>query len=199
MLLHVEWLSNCWGNAFRQMRIFAISAALAAYIGLVSGTTLQQLSLDNMTRKSSEIVRGKVLCTGVALRGATLYTNFRVQVSEQWKGAPSSKLDFAVPGGFGNGIRQTYAGAPAIADGQEFVLFLWTSTSGLRRFRASPFVTFRAGRPQPARPAATRTWRRSAGGPWPPARLPETSFCNMAGAPIARVGIADCDNRPGTR
>ena len=79
------------------MRIFAISAALAAYIGLVSGTTLQQLSLDDMTRKSSEIVRGKVLCTGVALRGAILYTTFRVQISEQWKGAPSSQLDFVVP------------------------------------------------------------------------------------------------------
>src|SRR5437763_13034521 len=120
-------------NALGQMRIVAISAAPAASIGLVSGTTLQQLSLDDMTRKSSEIVRGKVLCTGVALRGATLYTTFRVQISEQWKGAPSSQLDFVVPGGFGNGIRQTYAGAPAIADGQEFVIFLWTSASGLRQ------------------------------------------------------------------
>jgi hypothetical protein len=115
------------------MRIVAITGALMAFVGAMSGTTLQQLSLDDMTRKSSEIVRGKVVCTGVALRGATLYTNFRVQVSEQWKGAPSSQLDFAVPGGFGNGIRQTYAGAPAIADGQELILFLWTSKSGLRQ------------------------------------------------------------------
>lgn len=115
------------------MRIVAISGAVMAFVGAMWGTTLQQLSLDDMTRKSSEIVRGKVMCTGVALRGATLYTNFRVQVSERWKGAPSSQLDFAVPGGFANGIRQTYAGAPAITDGQEFILFLWTGKSGLRQ------------------------------------------------------------------
>lgn len=115
------------------MRLVAICGALFASLGPLSGTTLQQLSLDDMTRQSSEIVRGKVQCTGVTLRGATLYTNFRVTVSEQWKGAPSPHFDFAVPGGFGNGIRQTYAGAPAIADGQEFVLFLWTGKSGLRQ------------------------------------------------------------------
>lgn len=115
------------------MRIVGISGALLALLGPLCGTTLQQLSLDDMTRKSSEIVRGKVHYTGVALRGATLYTTFRVQVSEQWKGATSAQLDFAVPGGSGNGIRQTYAGTPEITDGQELILFLWTSRSGLRQ------------------------------------------------------------------
>src|SRR5260370_28141167 len=115
------------------MRIVAISGALLALVGPLSGTTLQQLSMDDLILKSSQIVRGKVQCTGVALRGSTLYTNYRVQVSEQWKGTPSSQLDFAAPGGFSNGIRQTYAGTPSMSDGQEVVLFLWSSKSGLRQ------------------------------------------------------------------
>lgn len=115
------------------MRIVGIFSALVAVLGSLCGTTLQQLSLDDMTRKSSEIVRGRVHCTGVAFRGSVLYTNYRVQVSEQWKGTPSTQLDFAVPGGLGNGIRQSYSGAPSMVDGQEVVLFLWTSRSGLRQ------------------------------------------------------------------
>jgi hypothetical protein len=115
------------------MRIVAIAGALLALLGPLSGTTLQQLSMDDLILKSSQIARGQIHCTGTALRGSTLYTNYRVQVTEQWKGAPSAQLDFAVPGGFNNGIRQTYAGAPSMGDGQEVVLFLWTSKSGLRQ------------------------------------------------------------------
>lgn len=117
----------------RTMRIAAAISALLLVPGLSSATTLQQLSLDDMIRKSSEIVHGTVQCSGAAWRGSTLYTNYRVQVVEQWKGASAMQLDFSVPGGALNGIRQTYAGAPAIAEGQDVLLFLWTSKSGLRQ------------------------------------------------------------------
>ncbi|MGI8743271.1 MAG: hypothetical protein ACR2NN_12005 [Bryobacteraceae bacterium] len=115
------------------MRTVLITGALVGLLAPLHATTLQQLSLDDMIRQSSEIVRGTVQCTGFGLRGSTLYTNYRVKVSEQWKGTSVLQLDFAVPGGFSNGIRQTYAGAPSLRDGQEFVLFLWTSRSGLRQ------------------------------------------------------------------
>ncbi|MDQ2950395.1 MAG: hypothetical protein M3Y27_31390 [Acidobacteriota bacterium] len=115
------------------MRTVLFSGVLCVWFVPVYGTTLQQLSLDDMIRKSSEIVRGKVQCTGSAFRGSTLYTNYRVQVSEQWKGTPAPQLDIAIPGGLSGVVRQTYAGAPVLADGQEFILFLWTSKSGLRQ------------------------------------------------------------------
>jgi|SRR5947209_2930614 len=120
-------------EARKQMRAVLISGALLALLAPLHGTTLQQLSLDDMIRKSTEIVRGKVQCTGSMFRGSTLYTSYRIQISEQWKGATASQLDFAVPGGISNGVRQTYAGAPALADGQDSVLFLWTSKTGLRQ------------------------------------------------------------------
>ncbi|MDQ6759670.1 MAG: hypothetical protein M3Z32_07385 [Acidobacteriota bacterium] len=115
------------------MRNIGWSVALLACSVPLFGTTLQQLSLDDMIRKSTEVVRGKVQCTGSAVRGAIVYTNYRVQVSEQWKGSPQAQIDVSVPGGLSGGIRQTYSGAPALSDGQEFVLFLWTSKTGLRQ------------------------------------------------------------------
>lgn len=116
------------------MRSVFIGSALAALLlAPVHATTLQQLSLDDMIRKSSEIVRGVVHGTGSGFRGSTLYTNYRVQISEQWKGSSGAGVDFAVPGGVSNGIRQTYAGAPTLAEGQEFIFFLWTGRSGMRQ------------------------------------------------------------------
>lgn len=115
------------------MRIPVIAALLGVLLGPGQATTLQQLSLDDMIRKSSEVVRGTVVCTGSQLRGSTVYTNYTVRISEQWKGSSGTQLDFSVPGGIAGGIRQTYAGTPSLVDGQEFVLFLWTGKSGLRQ------------------------------------------------------------------
>ena len=115
------------------MRSVLIPAVLLVCLVPLQATTLQQLSLDDMIRKSTEIVRGKIQCTGSVFRGSTLYTNYRVQVSEQWKGTPAVQLDLAVPGGLSGGTRQTYSGAPVPSDGQELVLFIWTSKSGLRQ------------------------------------------------------------------
>jgi hypothetical protein len=93
-------------------------------------TTLQQLSLDDMSLKSTAIVRGKVQQTDSILRGSIVYTCYRVQVSEQWKGSQSAQIDFAVLGGTAKGITQAYSGAPALTSGQEYILFLWTSRNG---------------------------------------------------------------------
>ena len=48
----------------------------------------------------------------------------------QWKGATQSIIDVLVPGGTANGIRQTYPGVPQLIIGQQYVLFLWTSSKG---------------------------------------------------------------------
>jgi len=40
-------------------------------------------------------------------------------------------LDVVVPGGISNGTQQTYSGAPAFSANQDYVMFLWTSKSGL--------------------------------------------------------------------
>jgi hypothetical protein len=104
---------------------------ICALLAIASATTLQQLSLDDMTLKSTAIVRGKVQQTDSILRGSIVYTCYRVQVTEQWKGTQSAQIDFAVLGGTAKGITQSYSGAPALTSGQEYILFLWTSRGGL--------------------------------------------------------------------
>ena len=104
---------------------------LAASLGALQGSTLQQLSLDDMIQKSTSIVRGTAHRTSASFRGQVIYTHYQVQVSEIYKGTPGSLVDVAVLGGLSNGVRQDFAGAPALADGQDYVLFLWTSKTGL--------------------------------------------------------------------
>jgi len=107
------------------------SLIAAASLGALRGSTLQQLSLDDMIRQSTTIVRGKPQLTYSAFRGSLIYTHYSVQVTENLKGSPAKQLDIVVPGGVSNGFRQSFAGAPTLAPGQDYVLFLWTSKTGL--------------------------------------------------------------------
>ncbi len=103
---------------------------LAVWLAPVSGATLERLSLDDMIAKATGIVHGRVAGSYAAYRGSVIYTHFKVDVVESWKGASQSAVDVLVPGGAVNGIRQTYPGAPQLNAGQEYVLFLWTSSAG---------------------------------------------------------------------
>jgi hypothetical protein len=105
---------------------------LALLLGiLLPAATLQKLSLDDMIQKSTAIVRARVLSSYGAQYGSTIYTHYRVQVSESWKGPAATSLDVVVPGGSAGGLRQRFSGAPSLLPNSEYVLFLWTSRSGL--------------------------------------------------------------------
>ena len=100
--------------------------------GALSATTLQKLSMDDMIQKSTSIVHVKVTGSRGAFRGATdIYTYYQLQVLESWKGSNAQALEVAVPGGVARGLRQSVAGAPSLTTGGEYVIFLWTSPSGL--------------------------------------------------------------------
>src|SRR5579871_339692 len=110
--------------------LFGCVLALA-WIVPVRATTLQQLSLNDIIQKSTAIVRGTVQQSVSSLRGTVVYTHYTVRVSEVWKGNYNAQVDVGVPGGVVNGFRETYSGAPELQNGQEYVLFLWTSKTGL--------------------------------------------------------------------
>ena len=103
--------------------------ALLGVQNLLQATTLEQLSLDEIIQKSTGILRAKVLSSYTALRGTDMYTFYRLEVSEGWKGTRVAEV--AVPGGVLGGVRQTVAGAPYLTPGEDYVLFLWTGKSGL--------------------------------------------------------------------
>jgi hypothetical protein len=96
----------------------------------VSGATLERLTLDDMSSKATAVVRGKIVSSYTAMQGATIYTHYRVQVSEVWKGANQQTVDVMLPGGMMNGLRQSFAGVPQLNAGDEYVMFLWTGKSG---------------------------------------------------------------------
>ncbi|MBI3208287.1 MAG: hypothetical protein HYZ37_05215 [Candidatus Solibacter usitatus] len=62
-----------------------------------------------------------------------MYTKYTVAVTTQWKGAPSKQLDVYVPGGKSGALVQRFSGAPSLAEGVEYVLFLWSGRSGMRQ------------------------------------------------------------------
>ncbi|MGP0075180.1 MAG: hypothetical protein ACLPWF_24985 [Bryobacteraceae bacterium] len=114
------------------MRIPIIAGLAACCAASLAGSTLQRLSLNDMIQKSTVIVRGTIQPgTSAALRGALIYTHYQVSVKTTYKGTPGASIDVAVPGGALNGIQQPVAGAPALTAGQDYVMFLWTSKSGL--------------------------------------------------------------------
>ena len=104
---------------------------LSAAVSLVYATSLQQLSLEQMTSLSTEIVRGKVSSSYATQSGDLIYTHYQIQVTERWKGAAGSTVDVAVPGGTLSGMRQSFAGVPTPIKGSEYVFFLWRSPKGI--------------------------------------------------------------------
>lgn len=103
---------------------------VAAGAALLQGATLERLPLDALAQQSSAIVRGRVSGSYTTFRGAVIYTHWRVQVTERWKGATQSTIEVLVPGGCNGTRRQSVPGAPQLVEGREYLLFLWTGKSG---------------------------------------------------------------------
>ena len=110
--------------------LLLVTLTLACCATALPAATLERLSLDDMIVKSTSIVRGKVLSSYSTSSGPVIYTNYRLQVSETFKGTPSTSMEVQMPGGTVNHVRQTFAGVPQFDAGEEFVFFLWSGKSG---------------------------------------------------------------------
>ena len=112
-------------------RLFYLALVAAAFLAPVHSATLERLSLDNLIGKSTRIVRGSVADSWAALTGTVIYTHYKIQVTDTYKGAVSSSVEVMVPGGTVGTQRQSFSGAPLLNRGDEFVFFLWTSSRGI--------------------------------------------------------------------
>jgi hypothetical protein len=156
-------------------RLLAVVTMVA--LGLcasVRGATLEYLSMDDMIAKSTGIVRARVTDVSTDVRGprgrATIYTRYSLAVSETFKGPTSARLDVAAPGGAANGLRQTFPGAPTLKRGEEYVVFFWTSRSGLTQIigLSQGLFTIKAGsdgKPVAARSASSEPMIAADGSP----------------------------------
>jgi hypothetical protein len=111
-------------------RISLLLLCLYPWVAPLPGATLERLSLDELIRKSTGIVRARVVGSNAEFRGSEIYTHWKVQVVERWKGATQSAIEVLVPGGSARGFHQSVPGAPVLVAGREYLLFLWTSRSG---------------------------------------------------------------------
>jgi len=112
-------------------RFLLVAMCLIPGAAPLSGVMMQQLSMDDLAVKSTAIIRGQVTGSYTAFSGPTIYTHYLIAVSETWKGAAVVTFDVALPGGVAGGIRQTYPGVPQLSTGIAYVLYLWTSPSGI--------------------------------------------------------------------
>ena len=108
-------------------RLFPALALGFALAASAPAATLQQLSLPQMTQAATAIVRARVTGATTSFSGSTIYTHYRLQVTESWKGFTPTEV--AVPGGLAGGFRQSFPGMPQLTVGTEYVMFLWTSGS----------------------------------------------------------------------
>ena len=122
--------------------------------------TLQQLSLDDMVTQSTAIVRGTVVDSWAAFSGSVVYTHYKVQVSESFKGVRQSSVEVVVAGGVVNNLSQSFSGSPTLNKGDQFVFFLWTSRAGLTQIMGLTQGLFAVAQGGSADPMATRAASR---------------------------------------
>ena len=110
-------------------RHFIAAVVLTFCMSPLQCATLERLSLADMIGKASAIERAKVVSSYAAAQGPVIYTHYKLQISEQYKGVAVTEV--VVPGGTANNVRQFFSGAPQFQPGDEFVFFLWTNKQGL--------------------------------------------------------------------
>ena len=111
-------------------RHFMSALVLTFCMSPLQSATLERLSLDDMVAKSTSIVRGTVTGSRAVFTGRDIHTYYAIRVSESLKGSAQGSIEVVVPGGVANNLRMSYAGAPTLNTGDEFVFFLWTSRTG---------------------------------------------------------------------
>jgi hypothetical protein len=115
----------------RVWRHFVFALVLTFCMRPLQGATLERLSLEDMIAKSTAVVRGRVVASFSQFHGPIIYTHYKIQVAESYKGKTGAAAEVIVPGGASGSVRQDVAGAPELKTDSEYVLFLWTGPSGL--------------------------------------------------------------------
>ena len=163
------------------VRTFIIALVLAVGLissaGSASAATLERLSFEDMAVRSTQIIRGTVMDSWAALTGGVIYTHYRIQVAETFKGPAGSAVEIMVPGGTVNGLRQSFSGSPTLNKGDEFVFFLWTGRGGITWITGLTQGLFSL----PAGSATDRTARRAAS--------PELMLDRATGRPVKDVAV----------
>jgi hypothetical protein len=155
---------------------------------LAEATTVEKLSLEEMTRRSRRIVVGRCISTESRWneKNTLILTFSKFSVSEDLKGESGGWITVMTVGGTVNGVTQNVAGTPQFAADEEVVLFLESSKSsqwqpvGLSQGRFRILRESRTGQQEVVHDLSGLelydTSTRAASGPQKPYRMPLESF-----------------------
>lgn len=110
----------------RSILVLFVLACLSA-----RGATLEQMSIEDLTRESTSIVRGSVGESRSAQIGPLIYTFTTLRIAENLKGEAVREVEIALPGGRIGDLSQRFGGVPQLEAGKEYLVFLWRGPSGL--------------------------------------------------------------------
>ena len=122
--------------------------------------TLQQLTMDDVSPNPPPSCGARWWTRGAALTGSVIYTHYKIQVSETFKGLRQGSVEVVVAGGVVNNLSQSFSGSPTLNKGGEFVLFLWTSRAGLTQIMGLTQGLFAIAPGASTDPMATRAATR---------------------------------------
>jgi molybdopterin-binding protein len=129
----------------RLISIFLILIPLFPYAG-VSATTLQRLSIDQLTAGSDAVARVNFSGTESRWENGTIWTVTTLRVVEIIKGTLPAEISVRLPGGRVGHLTATVEGTPRFHAGDDAIVFLKTSPAG--GFSVAGWVqgTFRVSR-----------------------------------------------------
>jgi hypothetical protein len=121
-LMRISLLSN-------HLRSYAFTLAAVLTVALsavVQSTTIRPLSLDELSRESSEVVHGRVIGAESFWNRnrSTIYSRITVATETPIKGDVAGEVSLLVIGGTVDGISSIVVDAPGLKEGQEVLLFL---------------------------------------------------------------------------
>ena len=119
---------------WRNITIVLFLAAVQVGAGLTaSGTTLERMSVAQMTQAARLVVRAQCVANSTAWDGGEIWTFTSFTVEDAWKGAPSGaaqQLTVRLLGGSVGNLSSTVSGVPRFHPGEDVILFLQPTARG---------------------------------------------------------------------
>jgi hypothetical protein len=111
-----------------RLRLMLLASLLAALVAQPAQATIMQLlEVEDLTRRSSDVIVGQVQASETEWNDAhtRIYTRIQVRVDETLKGSLTRSQIITVTqlGGEKDGVRLDFAGRPTFTDGESVVLF----------------------------------------------------------------------------
>ncbi len=135
----------------RRKRILALSLAGLLCGGFARATTLQRMTLEELTAAAHTVVRVRCMATESRFEEGEIWTFTTFEVVERLKGVPAQYLTVRLLGGRAGHLVSTVDGVPRFQPGEELFLFLELAGPGTFSVTSWAQGTFRIRRDEAGR------------------------------------------------